>query len=139
MINSKIHSKNFITGNYLNKKFNKIFDRIIKNIDDQKNIFHIFSKNFKLNFKNKELVKFQRFQTVVVIGMGGSILGAESIYQFLEDKIKKKFYFLDNLNELNSLNQKKRFRLNKTLFIVISKSGNIGIHSQYFLLYSISN
>lgn len=124
MINSKIYSKNFIKGNYLNKKFNKIFNRIIKNIDDQKNIFHIFSKNFKLNFENKELVKFQRFQTVVVIGMGGSILGAKSIYQFLEDKIKKKFYFLDNLNELNSQNQRKRFRLNKTLFIVISKSGN---------------
>ena len=29
--------------------------------------------------------------------MGGSILGAESIYNFLKYKIKKNFYFINNL------------------------------------------
>ena len=31
--------------------------------------------------------------------MGGSILGAESIYQFLKDKIKKKIYFFDDIDQ----------------------------------------
>ena len=38
----------------------------------------------------KDLDKFKKFKTISIIGMGGSILGAESIYQFLKDKIKKK-------------------------------------------------
>ena len=31
--------------------------------------------------------------------MGGSILGAEAIYQFLKHKIKKNFFFLNNLEK----------------------------------------
>ena len=37
--------------------------------------------------------------------MGGSILGAEAIYNFFRFKIKKKIYFFDDLdeNKLSSL------------------------------------
>ena len=35
--------------------------------------------------------------------MGGSILGAKAIYSFLKKKIKKKFFFQDNLSEKNIL------------------------------------
>ena len=31
--------------------------------------------------------------------MGGSILGANAVYETLNKKIKKKFYFLDNIDE----------------------------------------
>ena len=56
--------------------------------------------------------------------MGGSILGAEAIYFFLRKKMKKKFIFLNNLDE-NKLDLiKKDKKLNQILFIVISKSGN---------------
>ena len=37
-----------------------------------------------------------------MIGMGGSILGSEAIYSFLKDKIKKKFYFINNLQSLKN-------------------------------------
>ena len=43
-----------------------------------------------------------------MIGMGGSILGAESLYEFFNYKIKKKFYFLDNLDENKILKLKIR-------------------------------
>ena len=56
--------------------------------------------------------------------MGGSILGAQAIYSFLNKKIKKEFYFFDNLDEEKILHIQEKKKLNKILFIVISKSGN---------------
>ena len=41
--------------------------------------------------------------------MGGSILGAEAIYEFLKHKVKKKIYFLDDLSE-EKIIQKKKFK-----------------------------
>ena len=50
--------------------------------------------------------------------MGGSSLGTQAIYDFLEHKIKKKFEFLDNLKSQKK-KKKKRY-----LNLIISKSGN---------------
>ena len=56
--------------------------------------------------------------------MGGSILGTEAIYNFLKDKVKKKIIFLNDIDikKINLLN--KNINKNKTLFLIISKSGN---------------
>ena len=35
--------------------------------------------------------------------MGGSILGAEAIYNFFQKKIKKKFYFFNDLDERKNI------------------------------------
>ena len=56
--------------------------------------------------------------------MGGSILGAKAIYSFLYKRISKKFIFIDNLDQEHLLKIKKENNLNKSLFIIISKSGN---------------
>ena len=40
--------------------------------------------------------------------MGGSSLGARSIYSFLNHKIKKKFIFFDNLNSIKLNNKFKK-------------------------------
>jgi glucose-6-phosphate isomerase len=56
--------------------------------------------------------------------MGGSILGTKCIYSFFKSKIKKKFYFLDNLDENIYLDLKKIKNLKNSCFIVVSKSGN---------------
>ena len=56
--------------------------------------------------------------------MGGSILGTEAIYQFLNHKIKKEIFFLDDLNEIKISDLKKKIIFKKTLFLIISKSGN---------------
>ena len=52
--------------------------------------------------------------------MGGSILGAEAIYDFLKYKIKKKFIFINNLQP----KLQKEKNENKIINIIISKSGN---------------
>ena len=114
-------SKNF---NKFNNKFNKILDNIIVNLNSEKNSFSSLGKDFKLNFKKKDLEKFNIYKTVVVIGMGGSILGVESIYNFLKKKINKQFIFINNIDENNLIEIKKKLKFNKVLFIVISKSGN---------------
>tara|TARA_B100000787_G_scaffold99264_1_gene73293 strand:- start:223 stop:1185 length:963 start_codon:yes stop_codon:yes gene_type:complete len=51
--------------------------------------------------------------------MGGSILGTESIYDFLRHKVKKKFIFINNLqSKIKNLDKKKYVN------IIVSKSGN---------------
>ena len=44
------------------------------------------------------LKKYQKFKSIIIIGMGGSILGAKAIHSFLKHKISKTVYFLDNLD-----------------------------------------
>ena len=100
--NTKISYKNFINKKYFQKKnsnnFSKIVNNILENVDISKNNFHNLSKKFKFNFKIEEIKKFRKFERIVIIGMGGSILGTKAIYYFFKKKIKKKFIFLDNIN-----------------------------------------
>ena len=51
--------------------------------------------------------------------MGGSTLGAQAIYDFLNKKIDKKFYFSDNLQP-----NQKIYKNKKITNLIISKSGN---------------
>ena len=143
MKNKKIIYRNNIQKKYLNHKINKklnekypdILKNIFTNLDTNKNAFFSFSKNFKLNFKLKDLNKFNKFKTVVVIGMGGSILGSEALYYFLQDKIKKNFLFFNDIDENKLKRLKAKKDLKKILFIVISKSGNtIETLSNFFAL-----
>ena len=124
--NNFVHSK-YINSNVntkLNKNFSSQYKKINKDLNSPKDMFHSLSKKFKFNFSLKELSRYKKFKTVVIIGMGGSILGSEAIYYFLKKKIKKNFIFLNDINEekLYKIKNKKNFK--NTLFIVVSKSGN---------------
>ena len=125
------------TANYINKKYlkNNIFkntlrnyNKIIKSIDieieNTNETLNILNNNFKHNFNLKDLKRFKKYKIVALLGMGGSILGAEAIYNFLENKIKKKFYFFDDIDSKKIFEFKKKNNLNNVLFLVISKSGN---------------
>ena len=105
-------------------KFEKEFKKINSNIKNQLDFFHLFNTNYNFNFDIKDLKKFKKFNTIAIIGMGGSILGAKAIYYFLRKKIKKKVYFFDDVNSQNIFSFKKRENTQKVLFLVISKSGN---------------
>ena len=128
---SNFIKKNFISKSLikktlhinLKKKFKKVFDKEIK---EPKKIetLKILEKDFNINFNTKGLQKFKKFKKVTIIGMGGSILGSQAVYNLLRKKIKKKFYFFDNLDTERILDFKKKQNLNQILFIIISKSGN---------------
>ena len=131
MIKKNITIKNLIQKKYinkrqsiiLNKKFDKVLENILFNLSNFEKTINVLSNNFKLNFKVKDLKRFKKFDEIVIIGIGGSALGSEAIYNFFEGKIKKKIYFLNDINSDSIIKLKKK-KFNKILFLIISKSGN---------------
>tara|TARA_B100001741_G_C16549165_1_gene598401 strand:+ start:410 stop:1585 length:1176 start_codon:yes stop_codon:yes gene_type:complete len=117
MFGKNIKFKNFVLKKKFNK--NKKILNIYKDIIKEKNeIILSLDKKYKDTFSKKIIKKFKKINHILVIGMGGSILGAKAIYNFLKPK-NKKFIFVDNLsNKPFQHNNKKR------LNIIISKSGN---------------
>ena len=99
-------------------------NQIFKNLEKKRDTFHFLSKKFKFNFKKNSLKKYQRFKTIVISGMGGSILGAKAIHCFLKHKIKKNLVFLDNLDEIKIREILYEKKIKNSLFIIVSKSGN---------------
>ena len=113
----------------------KIKDEIM---EDKNNLFKSFLPNSKYSFNFQSIKKFNNFRKVIVIGMGGSILGTKAIYSFLKHKIKKKFVFIDNLDQDFLSKIKQECKLAKTLFLIVSKSGNTNetiINSSYFKFF----
>ena len=127
-----IEKKNYIQKKYLNskflKKFSNKFDKDLKkinsDIEDPLNLIHLLNSDYNFNFDIKDLKKFKKFNTIAIIGMGGSVLGSKAIYYFLKKKIKKKIYFFDDINPEKLDLLRKRENIKKVLFLVISKSGN---------------
>ena len=99
------------------KKNKKIFDKLKILFEKKNQILNSFSSQYKDSFKKKDIIKFKDYQNVTVIGMGGSVLGARAIYNFLKSKIKKEFTFKDDF-DLENISKKKKLNL------IISKSGN---------------
>jgi len=99
------------------------------------NLFKSFFPNSNYSFNFRDIRNFKKLKTVIVIGMGGSILGTQAIYSFLKHKIRKKFIFIDNLDQRLLKKIKKENNLSRSLFLVVSKSGNTSetiINLSYF-------
>ena len=105
------------------------FKSVFKNSLVKKNLKIILNENnqvlsslgnlYKDSYKKKDISKYKKYLNYRVIGMGGSSLGTKAIYDFLKKKIKKNFYFFDNLqNEIIGIKKKRHVNL------IVSKSGN---------------
>jgi glucose-6-phosphate isomerase len=92
--------------------------KLISLLKSKNEILNSLSQNYKDNFTKKILLKYKRKTNYRVIGMGGSSLGTQTIYDFLKYKIKKKFIFSDNL-QVNLDKDKKKYTN-----LIVSKSGN---------------
>ena len=120
MLTNNIKFKNFSVKSK-NLHLNKIFKNLkINYLKGQIKFLLSFSKNYKYSYSKKLVHKYKNFLNFRVIGMGGSILGAKAIFQFLNHKIKKNFFFIDNLQNRLDLKKNKKSFVN----LVISKSGN---------------
>ncbi len=114
-------TKNINLKNYENIKPNKkIFELLKKIFDENNEILQSLKSTYKDSYKKKTVTRYKKFSEFLLIGMGGSILGTKSIFSFLKERIKKKFYFKDNFDTSNFILKKKDKRLN----LIISKSGN---------------
>ena len=118
MFSKNIIFKNFKGLNNINqnKKINKLLK---KELIINHPLLNSLTNKYKYSFKKKDVKKLQNFKLYNLIGMGGSILGSEAIYDFLNHKIKKKFEFYNNLKSKNITKSK-----NKKVNLIISKSGN---------------
>ena len=116
MLTKNISFKNFKVKGY-SKKTKKILDDILVK---KNSVLDSLSSNYKNSYNKKTILKFKKYNNINVVGMGGSILGTESIYYFLKSKIKKNFFFYNNLQSKIDLSHKR----NKHLNIIVSKSGN---------------
>ena len=117
MLTKNIKFKNFLTKKNYSNKLNKKLKKILK--EDHK-ILSPLSPGFEYSYTKKQISKFKNYNLIKIIGMGGSILGTQAIYDFLKEKVKKKIVFIDNIET-----SKKKINYNKKLLnIIISKSGN---------------
>ena len=115
MLTRNINFKNFKV-----KKNNKDIKKDLISLLTKKNmVLKSLGDSYKNNYTKKILLKFKKYTNIRIIGMGGSILGTKSIYDFLKNKVKKNFYFIDNLQSKIKFNDKKNY-----LNLIISKSGN---------------
>jgi glucose-6-phosphate isomerase len=66
-----------------------------------------------------------RERCIVVIGIGGSSLGIEALYNFLNPKMEyeKDLLFLDTTDPIQLANQLEKIDLSSSMFFAISKSG----------------
>ena len=119
MLTKNIKFKNFIEKK--NIKTNKVLTNFIKDSSFLKKypLLNSLTKKFQYNYQKKNIKKLKSYSEVNLIGMGGSILGAEAIYDFLKHKVKKNFFFYNNIKfqKIQKTNKKK-------INLVISKSGN---------------
>jgi len=106
--------------NFLIKKKNSVVKKKLNEILNEKNqVISSLTKSYKDSFSKKNITHFNKRVDYRIIGMGGSTLGSQAIYDFLKKKIKKNFIFVDNLNAFK--NKKTKKNLNN---LIISKSGN---------------
>ena len=112
-------SKNF-QNKFLRNNDKKKTLKILKEVlNENSQTIKSLSKNYKNSYKIKQLSKYKQSSNYRVIGMGGSILGTQAIYDFLKHKIKKNFIFINNLKNYQKREKKQNF-----INLIVSKSGN---------------
>jgi len=115
MLTKNIFFKNFKSP----KNYNFILNFFLSILKEENAIIQSLKPNYLNSFKKKQLSKYKKFLNYRIIGMGGSSLGAQAIFEFLKNKVKKNFIFVNNLEQNKNKNNNNKF-----LNLVISKSGN---------------
>ena len=75
-------------------KIKKFLNLLLK---EKNQLIKSLGSNYKDSFLNRQIKKYKAIKDFRLIGMGGSTLGCQAIYDFLRYKIKKNFIFIDNL------------------------------------------
>ena len=92
MLNKNNFFKNFTLNLNKTKKAYQSLKTDLKNFKIPE--LNSYDKSYDLDFSSLTIKKFSKYNNIVIIGMGGSILGAKSIYSYFKKKIKKKYFFL---------------------------------------------
>ena len=104
-----------------NKKIKISFNFFkIKNLISKYKFLISLTSFYKYGYSKKLVKNLKKNSVFRIIGMGGSTLGAETIYQFLRNYTNKEFIFINNLKP----NLTKYEKNTKAINLIISKSGN---------------
>jgi len=119
MLTKNIKFENF--SGKKNIKLEKTFKKSLNYAELLKNypLLNSLTKQYKYSYQKKEIKSLKKYLNINLVGMGGSTLGAEAIYDFLKHKVKKKFFFFNNLQS-RKINKNNKKNIN----LVVSKSGN---------------
>ena len=104
MLTKNIKFKNFLIKSKI-FRIKKILNLLLL---ENNEILNSLSTKYKYSFSKKIIKKYKKNYNLRIIGMGGSTLGTEAIFDFLKHKIKKNIFFSNNLNnEILKFNKKK--------------------------------
>ena len=88
-------------------------------------LLRCYEKDYVFDFSSTTVKKFSKYKNIVVIGMGGVNFWVQKVFiPFLKQKLKKKCFFFDNLDDNLHLQFNKIKILKDSCFVIVSKSGN---------------
>ena len=110
-----------------NKNFYQIKsnDEIFERIQAERKTIGYYNLPYQDTTEIKNYAKTINKKHIVVLGIGGSSLGARAIYEFLmpANAYQKELLFLETIDPLKINQCLKKVDLNDTQFVIISKSG----------------
>ena len=104
MLSQNISLTGFKFNSINKKKILKIFKKLFKS---RSQVLLSLSSDYKDSYDKKIITKLNKYNNLRLIGMGGSILGAKAIYNFLTPKFKN-FQFIDNFSNYTLQRNKKK-------------------------------
>ena len=119
MLTPRIKFVNFQIAKSKKIKISSNFFKI-KNLISKYKFLISLTSFYKYGYSKKLVKNLKKNSVFRIIGMGGSTLGAETIYQFLRNYTNKEFIFINNLKP----NLTKYEKNTKAINLIISKSGN---------------
>ena len=103
-------TKNIYFRNFKKKfKYSKVTEKLKFILNEKNEVINSLSENYKYSYKKNKISKYKKQSQFRVIGMGGSSLGAKAIYEFLRNKIKINFEFVDKLQSKYEIKKKKLY------------------------------
>ena len=138
---------NFVIDEIIGKTGIKFTE--IENLKDKTEEIHKRiqeEKNFKIGFfslinQNLDLIKSkiksfkEKYRNMIVLGIGGSSLGAKAVYSAIKNNSPRNLYFLDNIDPDFFYNFLKDLNINESCFAIISKSGSTTETISQFLIF----
>ena len=112
---------------YFNSTLNEKSQRAYASICKEKNTIGYYTLPEQDTTQILEYCKTipSTIESIAVIGIGGSSLGAKAVYEFLRpaEKLQRKLFFFESTDPINIKDLLQEIDINKTHFLVISKSG----------------
>jgi len=104
------------------KSDNEIFERL----NDEREKIGYYGLPYQDTTDIKDYARTITKKHIIVVGIGGSSLGARAIYEFLlpSNTYEKELLFLETVDPLEINHSLKSVELHNTQFVIISKSGN---------------